>query len=73
MYDYLYGNVKILKEKEVAHMLADRLVLEVDEAEERGKIEVAKRLLKRGLKIEDISEDTELPIDKIRILQTQYA
>jgi len=46
-------------------------------AEKRVKEEVtialAKKLLRRGLTIEDISEDTELPIEKIKMLQVQYA
>ena len=49
----------------------------VDVAEKRVKEEVtialAKKLLRRGLTIEDISEDTELPIEKIKMLQVQYA
>ena len=77
LYDYLYGTIEIFNEKEVDHMLAERLILEVDVAEERGeergKIEVAKKLLKRGLTIEDISEDTGLPVDRIQKLQVQYA
>ena len=85
LYDYLYENVEILKEKEVAHMLAERLILEVEVAKEIGeeigeargeargkaleKEDVARELLDMGMDIEQIMRATKLPYNSIQNLQ----
>lgn len=80
LYEHLYGDIEEFKEEGVANMLSEKLILEFevlrevvrDEAEEKKAMEVAERMVKKGMPPKDIAELTDISLATIKKLQIEY-
>ena len=79
LYDELYGDIELFKEKGVAEMIEDRLILATDIAEEKGReegrkelaIQMTKRLLNMNMPVDEITKVTELSVEDIELLKLE--
>jgi len=79
LYDEIYGDIELFKEKGVAEMIEDRLILATDIAEEKGReegrkelaIQMTKRLLNMNMPVDEITKVTELSVEDIELLKLE--
>jgi hypothetical protein len=66
LFQELYGQYKEFMEDDI--MLKDKLDLYTDKFKDQRSLEIAKNMLKRGTRPEIVSEDTGLPLAKVKAL-----
>ena len=71
LYNQLYADYEVFKEEGVDSMITGGIVTYGEQRVIERTIELAKKMLKRGLSIIDVAEDTGLDESTIRQLQSE--